>query len=411
MARPDDGGADDTPDPVISEIDRWFVERGVPNFIESKTEGSALDTWTRALPLLIAAYLLLCLNAIDLRNWTVAENVLGAITGVGIGLGAWAVSNRLRKRPTFATPRDIDTPELVVFLIGPALPALMFGQPGDAFESLLLGIALLGLIYVWSAYGLGPLLRWGVREGFGQLSELMTLLAKALPLLLIFNTFLFINAEVWELAGGLQGPTYVVVIGSFFLLAATFAISRIPRFIASLSHFDSWDEIALNVADTPAAGIELPSDGIPSTPLKLGARMNIGLMVLFGQAIQILLVVVGLTSLFVLFGFFTMELATIERWMGTTGVHVLATGMLGDRELLLTEPLLRVSIFLGAFSGMYFTVLLTTDATYREEISDRVGPQIRQAVAVRTAYRVERARARRPADTAEATTTESKDHD
>ena len=129
MARPDDGGADDTPDPVISEIDRWFVERGVPNFIESKTEGSALDTWTRALPLLIAAYLLLCLNAIDLRNWTVAENVLGAITGVGIGLGAWAVSNRLRKRPTFATPRDIDTPELVVFLIGPALPALMFGQP------------------------------------------------------------------------------------------------------------------------------------------------------------------------------------------------------------------------------------------------------------------------------------------
>ena len=394
MASRDQQSADAGPPPVVRQIDTWFVDRGVPYFIESETEGSALDTWTRALPLLIAAYLLLCLNAIDVRGWTPAENVLGAFVGIGIGIAAWAVSNRLRKRPTFATPRDIDAPELAVFLIGPTLPALMFGQPRDALESLLLGIALLAAIYVWSAYGVGPLLRWGVREGFGQLFELMTLLAKALPLLLIFNTFLFINAEVWELAGGLEGTAYFVVIAAFFLLAAVFAVSRVPRFISDLASFDSWDDVAANLADTPAAAIDLPPTGTPDTSLPLGARLNIGLMVLFGQAVQILLVVIGLTSLFVLFGFFTMEAATIERWMATDEVDVLATGMLGDRELILTEQLLRVSIFLGAFSGMYFTVLLTTDATYREEISDRVGPQIRQALAVRTAYRVERARFR-----------------
>jgi hypothetical protein len=56
----------------------------------------------------------------------------------------------------------------------------------------------------------------------------------------------------------------------------------------------------------------------------------------------------------------------------------------------LSEPLLRVSFFLGAFSGMYFTVVLTTDDTYRNEFTDDVEPQIREALAVRAAYRVAR---------------------
>ena len=54
---------------------------------------------------------------------------------------------------------------------------------------------------------------------------------------------------------------------------------------------------------------------------------------------------------------------------------------------MITEPLLRVAGFLGAFTGMYFTVVLSTDATYRDEFAEDVAPQIRQALAVRLAYR------------------------
>jgi hypothetical protein len=56
----------------------------------------------------------------------------------------------------------------------------------------------------------------------------------------------------------------------------------------------------------------------------------------------------------------------------------------------LSEPLIRVSIFLGAFSGMYFTVVSSTDETYRSEFAEDVGPEIRQVLAVRSAYHVER---------------------
>ena len=62
----------------------------------------------------------------------------------------------------------------------------------------------------------------------------------------------------------------------------------------------------------------------------------------------------------------------------------------GDRDLVITEPLLRVAGFLGAFGAMYFTVLLSTDALYREEFADDVGPQLRQALAVRCVYRAAR---------------------
>ena len=60
---------------------------------------------------------------------------------------------------------------------------------------------------------------------------------------------------------------------------------------------------------------------------------------------------------------------------------------------MITEPLIRVAAFLGAFTAMYFTVLLSTDATYREEFADDVAPQLRQALAVRCVYRRARARA------------------
>ena len=53
---------------------------------------------------------------------------------------------------------------------------------------------------------------------------------------------------------------------------------------------------------------------------------------------------------------------------------------------MLTEELLKVAIFLAAFSGLYFIVVLLTDATYREEFLEEVVGEVREAFAVRAAY-------------------------
>ncbi|MGI9644283.1 MAG: hypothetical protein ACR2O6_03125 [Ilumatobacteraceae bacterium] len=390
MGSGDDQGDLPADDSTINAIDRWFIDRGVPHFIETDTEGSALDTWSRALPLLVVAYLLLCLNALDLRNWTLGENLAAAAAVLVIAMATWAITNRLSGKPTFARPTDVDNPQLTAFVLGPAVPSLLFGQPGDALESVILAIVFVTLIYVWSAYGAGPMLVWGWRESGNQLSDLGTLLAKALPLLLGFNMFLFITAETWELAGRLTGLAYVLVIGLFFVLATGFAISRVPRFVRELNDFESWNEVDALVVDTPAEGIELPTEGSPHEAMTVRGRLNAGLMVLFGQTIQVTFVVLGLIAFFTVFGFLAMPEETMLSWTRLDELHIFATFTLDGRDLIISESLLRVATFLGAFSGMYFTVTLWTDATYQEEITNDVGPQIRQALAVRAAYRVER---------------------
>lgn len=380
----------------LAEIEHWFVERGVPHFVERKTDGSRLDAWTRALPLLVIAYLLLGLNALDLADGSLSENLFTAVIVVVILLATWALSNRLRGVATFARPTDIDAPELVLFILAPALPPLVFGQFGDAVQSVVTAVVLLGVIYIWSAYGFGPLIRWGARRGSRHLASLGSLVARALPLLLLFNTFLFINAEVWELAGTLHGIAYAVVICTFIMLGATFALSRVPGVIRSVNSFESWEDVNFHLVGTPAEHLALSRDAAPIDRLSVRQRLNIGLVVLFGQALQITLVTAALTAFFVGFGFFAVTATTAEGWTRVDDINVLISTDLGGRTLVLSEPLLRVATFLGAFSGMYFTVVLTTDDTYRSEFSEDVGPEIREALAVRTAYRIARGAAPSP---------------
>ena len=249
-------------------------------------------------------------------------------------------------------------------------------------------IAFLALIYFWSSYGLGSMIRWGARRGRGQLTGLGPLVARALPLLLLFTTFLFINAEVWQVAGALDGLPYVAVILIFFGLGATFVLTRVPGYIRQENQFDSWDDVAAPLADTPANEVELPIGEPAPDPLSMRQRLNVGLIVIFGQALQITLVVVSLMVFFVAFGVLAIPADTVSSWTGLDDVNVLAHFDIGDRTLVLTESLIRVAVFLGAFAGMYFTVVLSTDDTYRTEFAEDVGPEIRQALATREAYRV-----------------------
>ena len=157
-----------------------------------------------------------------------------------------------------------------------------------------------------------------------------------------------------------------------------------------LNRFDTWPEIGELVADTPGGDV-LRATGVPSgpvadDPMTVRQRLNIGMVTIFSQAIQITLVALSLTAFFVAFGFLAIPLETVQAWTAVDDVNVLVSWTFGGRTLVITEPLLRVAAFLGTFSGMYFTVLLSTDATYREEFAEDVAPELRQALAVRRTY-------------------------
>ena len=374
-------------------IERWFVARGLPHFVERRDSVTAI--WGRALPLLVAAYLLLGLNALQLREWSVAENVAAAAFVLVSAVLTWVLANVVRRRPAFDRPHDIGPAELVVFVVAPAIPSLLVGQPGDAVQTVLSAVAILALVWGVTSYGVPTLLGWAWQRTSAQVPLLLSVLARALPLLLLFSTFLFINAEAWQVAGTLTGPVYVAVLAVFFLLGATFVLTRIPPLMRALNTFATWREVAELTRDTPAARVldELPHaaehDPHADRP-SIRQRVNIGLLTVFSQAIQITLVGIGLAAFFVLFGFLAIPEATAAGWTTLEDVHVMADWQVGGRTLVVTDPLLRVAGFLGAFGAMYFTVLLSTDSLYREEFADDVAPQLRQALAVRCVYRAAR---------------------
>ena len=103
----------------ITAIETWFVQRGLPHFVERRD--TATTIWARALPLLVAAYLLLGLNALDIYGYSLAENLgVGAFVLV-VAVVTWIVANLLRRRPAFDRPHDI----------GPARARRVHRRPGD----------------------------------------------------------------------------------------------------------------------------------------------------------------------------------------------------------------------------------------------------------------------------------------
>ena len=302
-----DGGLDD--------IERWFVARGLPHFVERRD--SVWEIWGRAAPLLAVAYLLLGLYALDLSEWSLTENLVAAVAIVGAAVLTWV--DRQRDAPAaLVRPPARDRPRRAGRVHRRAGGRLARRRPAAAtpLKTVIIAIAFLALLWALTSYGVPALLGWAWQRTWSQLSTLLNVLARALPMLLLFSAFLFINAEAWQVAGTLTGVVYVAVLGIFFLLGATFVLIRIPALMRSLNQFDSWREVAELAASTPAAAVldalaEPTDDDDPHAERPtIRQRVNIGLLTIFSQAIQITLVGLGLTGFFVLFGFLAIPEAT-----------------------------------------------------------------------------------------------------
>jgi len=369
---------------VRRETEAWFVTRGVPHFIADYS--AARDVLTRAVPLLSLIFVLEVLGAANLE-WPWWANVLAIAGGLAILLAALAASNAVRHRPLLGRPTHVGAPEVAVFVLGPALLPLAFGgQVVSAAVTAGVNLLILAAIYLGTSYGVLPMLRWAFIRLWRQLGDILRLLVRALPLLLLFVIFLFLQNEVWQATADLAGPWYLILLGSLALLGLLFLATRLPREMTRLSRFESWDEIADLARGTP---IEPACDSAPATtespPLTRRQWGNVLLVAVFSQGLQIVLVSTLIGVVMVAFGMITVSPELVSSWTGAP-VHELASFDLFGRELVLTEQMLRVAGFLAAFSALYVTVSAVTDEAYRAEFYDSMAAELRQAFAVRVVY-------------------------
>ena len=372
------------PPSPLADVERWFIHRGLPHFIDGYKAGP--DVWTRSLPALAVAYLAGALNGLDLKRWSLGENLTAAVGVLALAVAAFAGANLLRRRPALSLPKTIGPPELAVFVIGPALPSALFGQWGDVVQTLVEGVAVLVVIYLATSYGLVPMLRWAAGRAVLLVADLGSVLAKALPLMLLVVAFLFLAAEPWQVAAQLNGWAYPVAVGLFVVLGMLFLVGRLPTELKGLSTFADWDQVGALVANGPAAQLPAGAGAQPvHEPLSRRQWVNVGLVTLVPQAVQITAVALVIAGFFVVFGVLALGPEVTGMWVAAEP-NVLVSQVLFGRRLVLTEELLRVSGLLGAFSGMYFTVYLATDAIYRAEFRNDVVEEVREAFAVRSLY-------------------------
>ena len=238
------------------------------------------------------------------------------------------------------------------------------GWWGDASAGISTAVTLLivvAAVYAGRALRVHLIGTWAMRQTLSSLGLLFPLATRALPMLLLFVTFLFINTEVWMVASALDGGILWGAVMLFAAVAVGFLVVRLSEEVDRLDDEIGREELG---DDADVVGLQ---------------RTNLVLVLLITQAFQVLLLALAVFVFFIVFGAVAMDEEVLEAWIGTELTYPWGIPPV-SRELL------QVSTFLAAFSGLYFAVYAVTDETYRREFFSEVLGELEQALRVRVRY-------------------------
>jgi hypothetical protein len=368
-------------------IERWFVRRGVPQLVEGYATEQSMDA--RATPAILAWILLGSVWVVgtprglpDAANAGIAA---GTVLLVAAGL---LVANRLRGRPALARPAKYDLGDIAVFAGLPGIAAVLVHGSAEAGLAAALTTATgIGLIYIVVGFGLASIGAWAVGWLLAQLVQIVGLVARTLPLLLILVAFLLFASELWQAA-----RTIGVLdrLGAALLLSASavaFLASRARRELQPLENATSWSGILSDVEGTPAAPLADALHGreLHVPPLTTLQRLNVTLLVLITQFLQSVFVGFVVFLFLVAFGLLALPVSVQEAWIGAPPQPLVSFEALSEVRTLSLE-LLTVTALLGGFAALYFSGFSLTDQTYREEALAEVLGDVRRILAARALY-------------------------
>ena len=291
-------------------------------------------------------------------------------------------------------PRRL-VPLVVVTVLGAAGVAVAVSWLADEVSFLPAVLwTIFGVVATWyalTALEARPIVAWALARTFRSLRTLLPMMTRALPLLLLFVTFLFVNAEAWEVASHLDGGELWLVALLFGTLAAAFLLVRLPEEVDRTDDHVDRELLLKSTEGTPLEQVarelvdDPDSDPAAYAEVTGYERWNLVLVLVVIQATQVLLLAVGVFLFFMVFGAVTMEQSIVAGWTGEKVVHLPGAGNL-------SVQLVQVSVFLAAFSSLYLTVSTVTDETYRQQFFGSVLDEMERAVGVRAVYLALRAR-------------------
>lgn len=309
---------------------------------------------------------------------------------LGHGLSYFVPSVREDARSALR-PRSFIPPLVLVVLLAVGSAALLAWllEELSAAPAVLFSVGIAGaLVYALVALRARQIVGWALGRTFGSLKLLVPMASRALPLLLVFVTFLFINAEAWQMTANLSPGVLWLTVLLLFTLAVVFLMVRLPDEVDQVDDAVDAAFVRRTCAGTPLEGpcreLLADDDFDPSVHAQVTGfpRWNLIVVLLVVQVGQVVLLVVAVFGFFLLFGSLVMTQGVQESWtgFGEGGLHSLP-GLSN-----VSVELVKVSLFLASFSGLYFTVSAVTDETYRRQFFASVTDELERAVGVRAVY-------------------------
>ena len=241
-------------EPTVEAAEQWFVRHGLPYFVDSEREAARAGVRPARLVAVLAVAALLGLTAGTLVFWLVDGSLAVGTTMVVAG----------------------------------AVVA----------------------VYAATTLRMTAMARWAVARTFKSLGLLVPLVTRALPLLLVFVMFLFINAEVWEVGAALDGGVLWVTVMLFAAMAVGFLLARLPEELDSVEGEVDRDRLleltrgtplqraAADMLDAGDARVRLDED----STVRGFQKANLIVVLLVAQIVQVFLLSLSVLAFFLVFG-------------------------------------------------------------------------------------------------------------
>lgn len=278
----------------------------------------------------------------------------------------------------------------IALAVGVAVGALLRAAQAswsDALSVALVAAALVALVRGARVFRVRLIAKWALSHAWEGRSLLVPLATRALPFLLLFITFLFINTEVWQVSSSLSRPLLWSTVAVFVVLAVAFLAPSFDKEISRLGAEVEGERLAASCAGTPVASaareiLDEPHLALEVAGIRLRGlqRKNLLLMLFVTQAIQVLSLALIVFTFFVVFGSIAIRPDVIESWVGHAPTY--ETGGLH----LVSNELFSVAVFLSGFAGLYFTVQAVIDQNYRREFFSQIEDDLQRAIGVRKVY-------------------------
>jgi hypothetical protein len=374
--------------------EQWFRRRGLPAVVKGRPQSLPV----RIVPALafVAVWDLLTVTLGAVDGGTEAEfdrrmdDELFALGYYGLllslvvvpALTAWLGTKWVRRVVLDQRGRIGATIAITVFVL--AMPVVL--RLGPDLKSLPLMVlvhavavvALLGVAFL----GGGSIAGWSARAAVRQMKSLGELTSRALPLFLLFTLFGFFTAEIWQFAASVTRQRMWWVVTLFVVMAVLFMLTMLSDEVRTLT----------SLRNTPIARDKLngtpfrPDPGVPAdtgrVPLSKLERANMVLVLALTQAFQTLVFATLTFGFFVTFGKIALKDEVIKAYTTRDPTP----GILFGIQIPVPNELLQVSLFIAAFSAVYFVSSTVSDAKYRSAFFDPLADHLAVSLAARDVY-------------------------